>query len=128
LEAIEKEHRRYFRYTVDLPLFVGTEKDSRTAAKLINISAEGLAVRLSRSVKLEGKVNLSFDLPSIEPYRIEARGEVVWADAEGRTGIKLSHMPEEARRRYTEWLDVLHAQHEFRRLTEEAKPTQALTP
>jgi hypothetical protein len=79
-------------------------------------------------VKLEGKVNLRFDLPSIEPYRIEVRGEVVWVDAEGGIGIKLSHMPEEARPRYTEWLDVLHAQHEFRSLTEEAKPTRALRP
>jgi len=62
----------------------------------------------------------------MEPYRIEARGEVVWADAEGRMGIKLSHMPDEAERRYTEWLDVLHAQHEFRRRTEEAKAMQAV--
>ena len=67
-------------------------------------------------------------MPSMEPYRIEARGEVVWADAEGRMGIKLSHMPDEAERRYTEWLDVLHAQHEFRRRTEEAKAMQALMP
>jgi len=58
-------------------------------------------------------------LPSIEPYSIEAKGEVVWTDAEGRMGIKLSHIPVEARRKYTEWLDVLHAQHEFRRLSEE---------
>ena len=128
LDAMQKEHRRYFRYTVDLPLFVGAENDSLMAARLMNVSAEGLAVRSSRSVKLEGKVNLRFDLPSIEPYRIEAKGEVVWADAEGRMGIKLSHMPTEPRRKYTEWLDVLHAQHEFRRLTEEEKPTRALTP
>jgi len=121
LDAMQKEHRRYFRYTVDLPLFVGTEKDSLMAARLMHVSADGLAVRSSRSVKLEARVNLRFDLPSIEPYRIEAKGEVVWADAEGRMGIKLSHMSAEPRRKYTEWLDVLHAQHEFRRLTEEAE-------
>jgi len=124
LDAMQKEHRRYFRYTVNLPLLVGTEKDDLTVARLMNVSPEGLAIRSSRSVTVEGTVNLSFDLPSIEPYRIEAKGEVVWADAEGRMGIKLSHMPEEARRRYTEWLDVLHAQHEFRRLSEEAKPRE----
>ena len=37
-------------------------------------------------------------------------------------GIKLSHMPVEAWGKYAEWLDVLHGQHEFRRLTEEAMP------
>ena len=97
---MQKEHRRYFRYTVDLPLFVGTEKDSLMPAGLMNVSADGLAVRSTRSVKAQGTVNLRFDLPSIDPYRIEAKGEVVWADAEGRMGIKLLQMPDEARRRY----------------------------
>ena len=44
----------------------------------------------------------------------------IFPDAEGRMGIKLAHMPAEARRKYAEWLDVLHAQHEFRRLPEDA--------
>jgi len=102
LDAMQRDHRRYLRYTVSLPLFVGAEKDDLTAARLINVSAEGLAVRLSRSLKLEGTASLRFDLPSIEPYRMEAKGEVAWADAEGHIGIKLSHMSEEARRRYGE--------------------------
>jgi len=119
-DAIQKEHRRYFRYTVSLEVLVGTEKAGLTSARLINLSADGLAVRLSRSVKLEGPVNLRFDLPSIEPYRIDAEGEIAWTDAEGRMGVKLSHMPADARRKYSEWLDVLHSQHEFRKHTEEA--------
>jgi CheY-like chemotaxis protein len=118
-DAIQKEHRRYFRYTVSLELFVGTEKAGFTSARLINLSAEGLAVRFSRSVKLEGAVNLRFDLPSIEPYHINAEGEIAWTDAEGRVGIKLSHMPAEARRKYAEWLEVLYSQLEFRRRTED---------
>jgi len=127
-DALQREHRRYFRYTVSLPLFVGTEKDGFTPARLINVSAEGLAVLVRRSAKLGGAVSLTFDLPSIDPYRIDAEGEIAWTDAEGRMGVKLSHMPDKARGKYTEWLDVLHGQHEFRRLTEEAKATQALMP
>jgi len=119
-DAMQKEHRRYFRYAVSEPLFVGTEKEGLTSAMLINVSAEGLAVLSRKSAKPDGVVSLRFDLPSIDPYRIEARGEVAWTDAEGRMGIKLSHMPDEARRKYAEWLDVLHAQLEFRRLSEEA--------
>ena len=120
IDAMQREHRRYFRYAVSLPIFVGPEKEGLTPARLINVSAEGLAVFLRRFAKLEGAVRLRFDLPSIEPYRIDAEGEIVWADAEGRIGIKLSHMPAEARRKYGEWLGVLHSQLEFRRLTEEA--------
>jgi len=119
-DAMRREHRRYFRYAVSLPVFVGAEKEGFTSARLINVSAEGLAILLRRSARLEEAVSLRFDLPSIDPYRIDAEGEIAWTDAEGRIGIKLSHMPAEARRRYAEWLDVLHAQHEFRRLTEEA--------
>jgi len=119
-DAMQREHRRYFRYAVSLPLFVGTKNEGLASGRLMNVSAEGLSVWLSRSAKPEGVVSLRFDLPSIEPYRIEAKGEVAWADAEGRIGIKLSHMPEEARRKYAEWLDVLYAQLQFRRLTEGA--------
>jgi hypothetical protein len=122
---MQKEHRRYFRYAVSLPLFVGAEKERFTSARLINVSAEGLAILLRRSARLEGAVSLRFDLPSIDPYRIDAEGEIAWTDAEGRMGIKLSHMPPEAKRKYAEWLDVLHAQLELRRLTEEASRCKA---
>jgi hypothetical protein len=127
-DALQKEHRRYVRYTVSLPLFVGTAKDGFTPARPINVSAEGMAVLVRRSPKLEAAVSLTFDLPSIDPYRVAAEGEIAWSDAEGRMGIKLSLMPAEARRKYREWLEVLHGQHEFRRLTEEAKATRALMP
>ena len=126
-DALLKEHRRYFRYTVSLPLFVGTTKDGFTPARLINVSAEGIAVLLRSSAKLEGTVSLTFDLPSIDPYRIAAEGEIAWTDAEGRMGIRLTHMPVEARGKYTEWLDVLHGQHELRRLTEEASRCEPLS-
>ena len=119
-DAMQREHRRYFRYAVSLPLFVGTKNEGLASGRLMNVSAEGLSVWLSRSAKPEGVVSLRFDLPSIEPYRIQAIGEVAWSDAEDRIGIKLSHMPEEARRKYAEWLDVLYAQLQFRRLTEGA--------
>jgi len=36
-DAIQKEHRRYFRYTVSLELFVGAEKAGFTSARLINL-------------------------------------------------------------------------------------------
>jgi CheY-like chemotaxis protein len=119
LDAMQEENRRYFRFTVTLQLLLGAG-ESTVTAELVNVSAEGMAVRLSRSIRPEGMLNLTFDLPSIDPYRIQAIGEVVWSDAQGRMGIKLCHMPLEARQRYTAWLDVLYAQHELRRLNEEA--------
>ena len=33
-DAMQREHRRYFRYSVSLPLFVGTEKEALTSARL----------------------------------------------------------------------------------------------
>jgi CheY-like chemotaxis protein len=116
-DAIQREHRRYFRYKVSLPISLGTEMDGFTSARLINLSEQGMAVLLRRSVKPEEVLSLRFDLPSIDPYHIEATGEVIWTDARGRVGIKLLSMPSEARRKYTEWLDVLRGQLEFRRLS-----------
>ena len=66
-DALQKEHRPYFRYTVNLPIFVGTEKEGFTPARLINVSAEGMAALVRRSAQLEGAVSLRFDLPSIDP-------------------------------------------------------------
>lgn len=40
-DALQKEHRRYCRYKVRLPLFIGTEKEGFTSARLINVSTEG---------------------------------------------------------------------------------------
>jgi CheY-like chemotaxis protein len=124
-DVIQREHRRYFRYPVSQPLFLGAEKDAVTSARLINVSAEGMAVSVLRPIKLQGTVRSRFDLPSIEPYQVEATADVIWADAEGRVGIKLLNMPSEARRKYSEWLDVLHAQLEFRRFAEEVGPSNA---
>jgi len=119
-DAMQSEHLRYFRYPVSQPVWVGTKTDDLASARLLNVSQDGLALWLKTSRRLEGAVILTFDLPSIEPYRIEARGEIAWCDADGRIGIKIVHMPGEARRKYDEWLDVLHSQLEFRRLTDEA--------
>lgn len=118
-DAIQSEHLRYFRYPVSLPVFVGIKETNLAAARLLNVSQDGLALRLRTSPKPEGAVIVRFDLPSIEPYPVEAKGDITWCDADGRIGIKISQMPAEARRRYGEWLDVLHAQLEFRRLTED---------
>lgn len=127
LDSMRCEHRRYFRYPADLPLLVGSEQGSFTTARLLNVSEEGMAFWVGRGVTLEGTIRLRFELPSIEPYRIEAKGEVAWRDAEGRTGIKLVYLAGDARRRYMEWLNVLRAQLDFRRLTEERPPTQSIS-
>jgi CheY-like chemotaxis protein len=120
-DAIEREHRRYFRYKVSLPLAVSARAGDLASARLLNVSAEGMAVRLSRSPRLDGAVAVASDLPSIEPFHIEAKGEIAWSDEDGRVGIKSLRMTPEARRKYGEWLDVLHSQLEFRRLGNEAK-------
>ena len=123
-DAMQSEHLRYFRYPVSQPVWVGTKTDDLASARLLNVSQDGLALWLKTSRRLEGAVILTFDLPSIEPYRIEARGEIAWCDADGRIGIKIVHMPEEARRRYGEWLDVLHSQLEFRKLIQEVSQSK----
>jgi CheY-like chemotaxis protein len=119
LDAMQSEHFRYFRYPVSLPVLVGAAYTDLAAGRLLNVSQEGLALRLKIPPKPGGAVIVRFDLPSIEPYLIEAKGEIAWGDADGRIGVKISHMPADACRRYEEWLDVLDAQLEFRRFTED---------
>jgi CheY-like chemotaxis protein len=115
-EAFQKEYRRYTRYSVRLPLLIGTEKDGYVAASVLNVSSEGMAVLVRTPPKKES-VTLKFELPSIEPYPVEANGQIIWIDPKGCVGIKLVRMSLEAHRRYQEWLSVLHGQFEFRRFS-----------
>jgi hypothetical protein len=57
---------------------------------------------------------LQFDLPSLEPFTVQAKGEVVWADTGGLLGVRFLYMGEDSGQRLQEWLGQLYAQMELR--------------
>ena len=78
---MEREHRRYFRYEVDLPVRFRNPLRQSFTARMQNVSEGGLAIRLIDPVRLEGVVVVEFELPTVEPQAFHAKAEVVWSDS-----------------------------------------------
>jgi hypothetical protein len=55
---------------------------------------------------LKGIVQVEFELPSIAPFLVEIKVEVVWSDWQ-RAGLKFRYMSPEARQRFGDRLSVL---------------------
>ena len=108
--AMEGEHRRYFRFAVNVPVRLYGAGQSCAEARMQNISEGGLALRLPAGNNLQGTVRMEFDLPSITPFTAQAKGEIVWKDSSGLLGIRFLYMNEESRQRIQEWLSQLYAQ------------------
>ena len=107
---MEREHRRYFRYSVDLPLKLETTDQINFNGKMINVSEGGMLLRVLRPTNVNGTVRLSFDLPTITPHRIQMKGEIVWADKEGQLGVRFHFVPDDARVDFLDWLSMLESQ------------------
>jgi CheY-like chemotaxis protein len=111
--SMEREHRRYFRFTVNLPVRVQGAEDACAEGRLVNISEGGLAMRLAPGSPLQGTVRLEFSLPSLEPFTVQAKGELVWGDTAGLVGVRFLYMGEDSRQRLQQWLGQLYAQLEL---------------
>jgi CheY-like chemotaxis protein len=111
--SMEREHRRYFRFAVNLPVRIQSAEGVEGEGRMVNISEGGLAVRMAPGGGLQGTVRLEFTLPSLEPFMVQAKGEVVWGDTAGLAGIRFLYMGEDSRRPLQEWLGQLYAQMEL---------------
>lgn len=116
---MEREHRRYFRFNVNLPVKVYRDEEEYAQGSMLNLSEGGLALRLTPGQSIEGSVRVSFEVPSIDPYQVEAKGEVVWSDGAGLIGVRFFYMGDESRRHLLGWLEQLHGQLELREGAEE---------
>lgn len=116
---MEREHRRYFRFTVNVPVRIYCGEEQCGEGTMLNLSEGGLALRLVPGSKSEGTVRVSFEVPSLDPAEVEAKGEVVWSDGSGILGIRFLYLGEGSRRKLLGWLDQLQAQVELQEGREE---------
>jgi DNA-binding response OmpR family regulator len=97
-----REYRRYFRCALEVPIHLAGA-DRALRAKTTNISMGGLAIRTLEEIRLAERFRLEFVLPNAVALKVE--GEVVWADTQGRAGMRFPELPELAHRRLQTWLD-----------------------
>lgn len=113
LPRMEREHRRYFRHKVDLPVELLCYTGETFAGKLINVSAGGLALTHFGPVAVEGVVTVQFRLPSTEPQTFQAKAAVVWNDA-ATMGLRFLRIEPACLPGFEAWLDSLESQLQFR--------------
>jgi CheY-like chemotaxis protein len=113
LPKMEREHRRYFRYEIDLPVQFRDQLGQSFAARMKNVSEGGLAVKTVLPVHLEGVIPVEFDLPSIEPQAFHAKAEVVWSDS-FEMGLRFLYVEKDSGVAFQAWLRSLEAQSQVR--------------
>jgi DNA-binding NarL/FixJ family response regulator len=112
IPKMEREHRRYFRFEVNLPVQFSDAKGRSFAARITNLSEGGLAMRLNDPVRLTGVMILDFNLPSIRPQPFHGKAEVIWTDA-FVMGLRFLYIEKESEIAFQNWLTSLEAQARF---------------
>lgn len=114
---MECEHRRYFRYYVDLPARLRNHLEQSFAARVKNVSEGGLAIKLGNPVHLKGVVPVEFDIPSVEPQIFQAKADIVWSDS-FEMGLRFLYIEKVSAIALKSWLTSLESQSQFRESTE----------
>jgi CheY-like chemotaxis protein len=113
LAKMEREHRRYFRYDIDLPVRSGKHLGQLFTARMKNVSEGGLAIRVADAMRLGGVILVEFDIPSIQPHAFHAKAEIVWSDS-SEMGLRFLYIEKDSAAALKSWLTSLEAQCQFR--------------
>lgn len=112
IPRIEREHRRYFRYDVDLPVRFQNHLGQSFSARMQNVSEGGLAIKLIDPVRLKGVIGVEFELPSIERQLVRAKAEIVWSDS-FVMGLHFLYTEKQSGVALQAWLSSLEARFRF---------------
>ena len=113
LARMEREHRRYFRYPVDLPVELQTPTGETISVDLVNISEGGMAVRVNRKIELQGVLTIQLKLPSTEERTFNAKAVVAWTNP-SLAGLRFLYVAAESELIFRSWMDTLEGQFQFR--------------
>ncbi len=109
LLLMTREHLRYFRYPVDTPAAITYAGGPTLEARTINVSNEGLALRLTHPMRVTRTVRARFQLPTANPTVVVATGHTAWMDNQGRLGLRFLYMPEPSRHRFQQYRAEMHS-------------------
>ena len=123
IPRMHREHRRYFRHKVDLPIQLWCQTGEALAGKIMNVSEGGLALTCFGPSQVEGVVTLRFELPSSNPQIFEAKADAVWNDAFAM-GLRFLRIEPVCRPGFAAWLDSLEAQLQFRESTKSSNAAE----
>ena len=108
IPKMEREHRRYFRCEVALPVRLLNHSDQSFTTKMKNVSEDGLATRLIDATSLDGVVIVEFVIPGAPNHTFRAKAEIAWTDSSAM-GVRFLHVQKESADALRDWLDTLRA-------------------
>jgi CheY-like chemotaxis protein len=103
LNFMVKERRRYFRHPVKIQVRIVLENKNVNATST-NISESGIALMLREALPKGATPRLQFALPETN-LSFDVEAEVVWADMNGRAGLRFREVPTDCQKSLERWLD-----------------------
>lgn len=101
--VMRKEKRKNARATVHAQATVDYADVLQERATLVDLAADGMAVRFGKKLPPTSKVYFQFKLPE-QSTSVRLSGQVVWQDWNGRAGVQFVDVPKASRRLLTEFL------------------------
>ena len=98
-----RERRRDYRYPIAVKTFIKADSNSEFSGIAINISETGVAINSPAPLRVGATVHLRMDLPAMQDS-LSVKGEVCWANPDGRTGVHFSDLPGSTAERLQCWL------------------------
>jgi len=100
-EMMEREHRRYFRRPVNLPVLL-KDAEGEQRARMVNLSESGIAVRPTKELKHSSMIDFEFEVSF--GAIVSGRGQVAWTSKEGMAGILIHTFHGKGREQLEAWL------------------------
>ena len=105
---IKRERRRSLRVPLQVMVQLQLQNGMQMEGVLLDLSEDGVEVLASQPLCPSASVNLQFVLPD-NRTRIDARGEVSWANPNGQSGVRFAGISQNQRTSLREWV-ALNAQ------------------
>lgn len=98
-----RERRRYYRYPLQIPIYVSSISRPEFVATSVDVSEGGMALASSVPLQVGERVSLKLTLPGTEGTT-KISSEVCWADNAGRVGLEFVQVPATVMERLQSWI------------------------
>lgn len=109
LQPSLSNRRRRVRHKIQTPAYATFASEPKGTMldlhEIVDISEDGMAMQCHSPLELRKRIDLCLDLADC-PQQILTTGEVIWANASGRAGLRFSALPADSLARLREWLFV----------------------
>ncbi len=106
-KSAQLNRRHRVRHRVQTPAYASFNADAKNPMlelhEILDISEDGVAIQCHRPLENGQRVNLCLDLAECSDH-IYTTGQVIWSNADGRTGLRFSELRPLSLLRLREWL------------------------